>query len=151
MRRLLFTLTLLCAAVCAHAQSLIFKQRLAEQPAPERPFSAGRRCILPSTAMRAGRRCTCRAAPHFEDITGSVSSRTTGLRRATELCSQGAFRETYPDVKFTWIMKFLFHRFGGRIDQGGGYLMLKGRVASIPESLLKQLKKEKSPISNLLD
>lgn len=86
--------------------------------------------------------------------TGSASFRTTGLRRATGLfAAKALFEETYPDVKVyvDYEIPYFIVSAGNCLTKEEA-IMLKGRVsATFPKAFLKQLKREKSPISNLLD
>lgn len=158
MCRLLFlTLTLLCAAVCAHAQSLdAFKQRLAE-PAPGATLFGraqvhvtehGDAARAVADAAHAGQRL------YFEGYHRvCVFSDNGPSARDGAFAAKALFEETYPDVKVyvDYEIPYFIVSAGNCLTKEEA-IMLKGRVsATFPKAFLKQLKKEKSPISNLLD
>ena len=126
MRRLLFLMPiLLCAAVSAHAQSLdAFKQRLAEPTPGATLFN--RACVFSDNGPAA---------------------------RDGAFAAKALFEETYPDVKVyvDYEIPYFIVSAGNCLTKEEA-IMLKGRVsATFPKAFLKQLKREKSPISNLLD
>ena len=145
MRRLLFLMPiLLCAADSAHAQSLdAFKQRLAE-PTPEHDDAA--RAV--ADAARAGQRL------YFEGFHRvCVFSDNGPAARDGAFAAKALFEETYPDVKVyvDYEIPYFIVSAGNCLTKEEA-IMLKGRVsATFPKAFLKQLKREKSPISNLLD
>ena len=158
MRRLLFlTLTLLCAAVCAHAQSLdAFKQRLAE-PAPGATLFGraqvhvtehGDAARAVADAAHAGQRL------YFEGYHRvCVFSDNGPSAREGAFAAKTLFEETYPDVKVyvDYEIPYFIVSAGNCLTKEEA-IMLKGRVsATFPKAFLKQSKKEKSLISNLLD
>ena len=67
--------------------------------------------------------------------------------------AKALFEETYPDVKVyvDYEIPYFIVSAGNCLTKEEA-IMLKGRVsATFPKAFLKQLKREKSPISNLLD
>ena len=145
MRRLLFLMPiLLCAAVSAHAQSLdAFKQRLAEPTPGATLFNRAQVTVTEhddaaravADAARAGQRL------YFEGFHRvCVFSDNGPAARDGAFAAKALFEETYFIVS------------AGNCLTKEEAIMLKGRVsATFPKAFLKQLKREKSPISNLLD
>ena len=169
MRRLLFLMPiLLCAAVSAHAQSLdAFKQRLAEPTPGATLFNRAQVTVTEhddaaravADAARAGQRL------YFEGFHRvCVFSDNGPAARDGAFAAKALFEETYPDVKVYvdyeipyFIVSAAALRIAIEMEKEGlitkeEAIMLKGRVsATFPKAFLKQLKREKSPISNLLD
>ena len=142
MRRLLFLMPiLLCAAVSAHTQSLdAFKQRLAE-PTPGAT-------LFNRAQVTVGQRL------YFEGFHRvCVFSDNGPAARDGAFAAKALFEETYPDVKVyvDYEIPYFIVSAGNCLTKEEA-IMLKGRVsATFPKAFLKQLKREKSPISNLLD
>ena len=137
MRRLLFLMPiLLCAAVSAHAQSLdAFKQRLAE----------------PTPGATLFNRAQVTVTEH-DDAARAVADAGPAARDGA-FAAKALFEETYPDVKVyvDYEIPYFIVSAGNCLTKEEA-IMLKGRVsATFPKAFLKQLKREKSPISNLLD
>ena len=147
MRRLLFLMPiLLCAVVAAHAQSLdAFKQRLAEPTPGATLFN---RAQVTVTEHGAGQRL------YFEGFHRvCVFSDNGPAARDGAFAAKALFEETYPDVKVyvDYEIPYFIVSAGNCLTKEEA-IMLKGRVsATFPKAFLKQLKREKSPISNLLD
>ena len=153
MRRLLFLMPiLLCAAVSAHAQSLdAFKQRLAEPTPGATLFNRAQvtdAARAGADAARAGQRL------YFEGFHRvCVFSDNGPAARDGAFAAKALFEETYPDVKVyvDYEIPYFIVSAGNCLTKEEA-IMLKGRVsATLPKAFLKQLKREKSPISNLLD
>ena len=151
MRRLLFLMPiLLCAAVSAHAQSLdAFKQRLAEPTPGATLFNRAQVTVTEvADAARAGQRL------YFEGFHRvCVFSDNGPAARDGAFAAKALFEETYPDVKVyvDYEIPYFIVSAGNCLTKEEA-IMLKGRVsATFPKAFLKQLKREKSPISNLLD
>ena len=151
MRRLLFLMPiLLCAAVSAHAQSLdAFKQRLAEPTPGATLFNRAQVTVTEhDDAARAGQRL------YFEGFHRvCVFSDNGPAARDGAFAAKALFEETYPDVKVyvDYEIPYFIVSAGNSLTKEEA-IMLKGRVsATFPKAFLKQLKREKSPISNLLD
>ena len=85
---------------------------------------------------------------------GSISRVFTGsASRDGAFAAKALFEETYPDVKVyvDYEIPYFIVSAGNCLTKEEA-IMLKGRVsATFPKAFLKQLKREKSPISNLLD
>ena len=85
---------------------------------------------------------------------GSISRVSTGsAARDGAFAAKALFEETYPDVKVyvDYEIPYFIVSAGNCLTKEEA-IMLKGRVsATFPKAFLKQLKREKSPISNLLD
>lgn len=153
----ILTLIFLCVSVSVRAQSLdAFKQRLAE-PAPGATLfgraqvtvtehgDAGRAV---DEAARAGQRL------YFEGYHRvCIFSDNGPAAREGAFAAKTLFEETYPDVKVyvDYEIPYFIVSAGNCLTKEEA-VMLKGRVsATFPKAFLKQIKKEKSPISNLLD
>ena len=151
MRRLLFLMPiLLCAAVSAHAQSLdAFKQRLAE---PSPGATLFNRAQVTVTEHDDAARAVARL--YFEGFHRvCVFSDNGPAARDGAFAAKALFEETYPDVKVyvDYEIPYFIVSAGNCLTKEEA-IMLKGRVsATFPKAFLKQLKREKSPISNLLD
>ena len=151
MRRLsILILMLLCAAVSLRAQSLdAFKQRLAEPVAGTAFFGRAQVTVAEHVdAARAGQRL------YFEGFHRvCVFSDNGPAARDGAFAAKALFEETYPDVKVyvDYEIPYFIVSAGNCLTKEEA-IMLKGRVsATFPKAFLKQLKREKSPISNLLD
>ena len=150
MCRLLFLMPiLLCAAVSAHAQSLdAFKQRLAEPTPGATLFN---RAQVTVTEHDDAARAVADAARAGQRL--CVFSDNGPAARDGAFAAKALFEETYPDVKVyvDYEIPYFIVSAGNCLTKEEA-IMLKGRVsATFPKAFLKQLKREKSPISNLLD
>lgn len=86
-------------------------------------------------------------------FTGSASFDKRPAARDGAFAAKALFEETYPDVKVyvDYEIPYFIVSAGNCLTKEEA-IMLKGRVsATFPKAFLKQLKREKSPISNLLD
>ena len=99
-------------------------------------------------AARAGQRL------YFEGFHRvCVFSDSGPAARDGAFAAKALFEETYPDVKVyvDYEIPYFIVSAGNCLTKEEA-IMLKGRVsATFPKAFLKQLKREKSPISNLLD